>query len=61
MFLYCTVGLDTYLTYLFSICVALGGVLWSWMYYRSDSLYGAWISHVFVDAALFSIGYIVLF
>ena len=27
------------------------------MYARSDSLYGPWISHCFVDAAIFVVGY----
>ena len=44
-------------TYLFSAGVAVGGAVWAWIYQRSDSLYGPWLSHLLVDAAIFSIGY----
>ena len=44
-------------TYLFSAAVAIGGAVWAWIYQRSDSLYGPWLSHMFVDAAIFIIGY----
>ncbi len=44
-------------TYLFSACVAVGGLLWSWMYHRSGKLYGIWLSHALVDAVIFVIGY----
>jgi membrane protease YdiL (CAAX protease family) len=37
--------------------VALGGVFWAWLYERSRSLYGPWISHLLIDAALMAIGY----
>jgi membrane protease YdiL (CAAX protease family) len=43
--------------YLFSISVALGGAFWAWLYERDGSLYGPWVSHLFVDAAIFLIGY----
>jgi membrane protease YdiL (CAAX protease family) len=44
-------------TYLFSAGVAVGGAVWAWIYQRSDSLYGPWLSHALVDAAIFTIGY----
>ena len=44
-------------TWLFSLCVAIGGAFWAWLYRRSGSLYGAWLSHALVDAAIFLIGY----
>ncbi|MDA1049737.1 MAG: CPBP family glutamic-type intramembrane protease [Planctomycetota bacterium] len=44
-------------TYLFSAAVAIGGAVWAWIYQRSDSLYGPWLSHLLVDAAIFTIGY----
>ncbi len=44
-------------TYLFSFSVAVGGAVWAWLYERDGSLYGPWISHLFVDAAIFLIGY----
>ncbi len=40
-----------------SSAVAVGGVFWAWLYQRSGSLYGAWLSHLLVDAAIFLIGY----
>ena len=44
-------------TYLFSFSVVVGGAGWAWLYERDGSLYGPWISHLFVDAAIFLIGY----
>ena len=40
-----------------SLAVAVGGMIWAWLYQRTGSLYGPWISHAFVDAALFFVGY----
>jgi len=42
---------------LFSLGVAVGGAVWAWTYHRSDSLYGPWLSHLLVDAAIFIVGY----
>ena len=50
-------GWDSPLTYLFSLGVAVGGVIWAWMYEKSGSLYGAWVSHALVDTAIFVVGY----
>jgi membrane protease YdiL (CAAX protease family) len=44
-------------TVLFSLAVAVGGAVWAWIYHRSDSLYGPWLSHLLVDAAIFLVGY----
>jgi CAAX protease family protein len=44
-----------------SLCIALGGVVWAWLYERSGSLVGPWLSHLIVDAALMAIGYDLLF
>ena len=44
-------------TALFSLCVAVGGAIWAWIYERSSSLWGPWMSHLLVDAAIFLIGY----
>lgn len=48
-------------TYLFSLCVAVGGIIWASLYYRWGTLYGAWLSHGLVDAALFYIAYQLVF
>jgi len=41
----------------FSLAVAAGGVVWAWLYERTGSLVGPWVSHLIVDAALMLIGY----
>jgi membrane protease YdiL (CAAX protease family) len=50
-------GWDSPATYLFSLCVAIGGAVWAWLYRASGSLVGPWISHALVDAAIFLVGY----
>jgi uncharacterized protein len=44
-------------TWLFSLSVAVGGAFWAWLYQRTGSLYGPWLSHLLVDAAIFLVGY----
>jgi len=44
-------------TYAFSLAVAVGGAVWAWLYERSGSLAGPWLSHLIVDAAIFLVGY----
>ena len=44
-------------TWLFVAGIVIGGVAWAWLYDRSKSLYGPWLSHLIVDAAIFWIGY----
>jgi membrane protease YdiL (CAAX protease family) len=48
-------------TWLFSAGVAIGGAVWAWTYHRSGSLIGPWLSHLLVDAAIFAIGYDLIF
>jgi membrane protease YdiL (CAAX protease family) len=50
-------GFDHWATWLFSSCVAVGGAVWAWIYERSGSLLGPWISHLLVDAAIFAVGF----
>jgi uncharacterized protein len=45
------------LTWLFSLAVAAGGAAWAWLYEKSGTLAGPWLSHALVDAALMTIGY----
>jgi len=42
---------------LLSAAVAFGGFLFAAIYQRTNSLYAPWISHAFVDAAIFLVGY----
>ncbi len=44
-------------TILFSVCVAIGGAAWAWIYQRSGSLLGPWLSHLVIDAGIFVVGY----
>jgi membrane protease YdiL (CAAX protease family) len=41
----------------FSLCVAIGGAVWAWIYHRAGSLYAAWLSHALIDAAIMALGY----
>jgi membrane protease YdiL (CAAX protease family) len=42
---------------LFASAVAIGGVFWAWLYERTGSLFGPWISHLLIDAGIFWVGY----
>jgi len=44
-------------TYCFSLCVAVGGAVWAWLYEKSGSLVPPWMSHLLIDGAIFIIGY----
>ena len=50
-------GFDHWATWVFSLAVATGGLFWAWLYQRSGSLWGPWLSHALVDAGIFLIGY----
>ncbi len=41
----------------FSLAIAVGGAVWAWLYERSGSLLSPWLSHLIVDAAIFAIGW----
>jgi hypothetical protein len=44
-------------TWIFSAAVGVGGMFWAGLYHRSGSLYGPWLSHLLIDAAIFAVGY----
>ena len=44
-------------TIFFSLCVAVGGAAWAWIYHRSGSLLGPWLSHLLIDAGIFIVGF----
>lgn len=50
-------GWSSPVTYVFSLGVAIGGAFWAWLFSRSGSLYGPWLSHLLADAAIFAVGY----
>lgn len=50
-------GWTSPLVWLFSFGVMVGGAFWAWLYNRSGSLWGPWLSHALIDAAIFVVGY----
>jgi hypothetical protein len=48
-------------TALFGTCVGIGGGFWCWLYRKQESLVGCWISHLWVDVAIFYVGYKLIF
>jgi membrane protease YdiL (CAAX protease family) len=50
-------GWGSFASLFFSFSVCVGGVIWAWLYHRSGSLYGPWLSHALVDAGIFLLGY----
>ncbi|MFZ5828623.1 MAG: CPBP family intramembrane glutamic endopeptidase [Planctomycetota bacterium] len=50
-------GAGSPITWLFSLAVAVGGGVWAWLYARTGSLYGAWLSHALADAGIFLVGW----
>jgi membrane protease YdiL (CAAX protease family) len=44
-----------------SVCIAVGGMVWAWLYGRTGSIYAPWLSHLVIDAAVFTVGYDLLF
>lgn len=40
-----------------TVCVAIGGLIWSLLFQRYHSLLGSWLCHVCVDAGLMWVGY----
>lgn len=44
-----------------SLGVLAGGLVWSWLYARTASVWPCWLSHALVDAAVLSVGAVILF
>ena len=53
-------GYDSPYCWLASFGVFIGGWYWCWLYRRTDSIWGAWIGHGIVDAAIFTIGFLIM-
>lgn len=50
-------GYGSPLTWLFTAGIVVGGAFWAWIYRRTGSLAGPWLSHALVDATIFVIGW----
>lgn len=50
-------GYTSAAAWVFSLCIAVGGFFWAWLYHRTGTLVGPWVSHLLVDAGIFLIGY----
>lgn len=50
-------GWTSPLMWLFSAAVAIGGAFWAWLYNRTGSLLGPWLSHLVIDAGIFLVGF----
>jgi membrane protease YdiL (CAAX protease family) len=44
-----------------AVCVGIGGAAWCWLYQRTGSLYAPWLSHLVMDAAIFAVGFDLVF
>ena len=53
-------GYDSPYCWLGSLGVFIGGWYWCWLYRRTDSIWGAWIGHGIVDAAIFTTGFLIM-
>ena len=53
-------GYGAALTWICSFGVFVGGFVWQTIYHKSDSIYGGWISHGFVDAGIYALGFFML-
>lgn len=54
-------GWSSPLTLICSFSIAFGGFVWAWLYSRSGRLVYPWVSHMLADAAIFCVGYGIVF
>ncbi len=52
---------DAGLTAIASVGVFVGGLVWSWLYLRYQSVWPCWASHAIVDVPIFVIGWFLIF
>ena len=50
-------GWMSWATWLFTLAIIVGGGFWAWLFHKTNSLYGPWLSHLLVDAGIFWIGF----
>lgn len=48
-------------TWLFALGITIGGFYWCWLYQRKDSIWAPWLSHAWVDVAIFIVGHDLIF
>lgn len=56
----CYFGFTDFLTWFCVLGVFVGGLYWSILYRRSNSIYAPWLSHGLIDAAIFFIGFLII-
>ena len=44
-----------------SVGVFVGGLIWSWCYLKTNSIWSGYVSHILVDIAVFVVGWMILF
>ncbi len=44
-----------------SVGVFIGGLIWSWCYLKTGSIWAGYVSHILVDIAVFVVGWMILF
>jgi len=49
------------ITIIFSLGILIGGLTWCGIYYKTRSLAGAWLSHFLIDAAIMTVGHMIVF
>jgi membrane protease YdiL (CAAX protease family) len=54
-------GWDSIFTYVLSLSIAVGGMVWAWLFNRRCGFRAAWLSHAIVDAGIFALGMLILF
>ena len=50
-------GYDNPWAYFLSFCIGVGGAIWGYLYWKSDSIWGPWLSHAIIGVAYFAVGY----
>lgn len=49
------------LAFIGSLTIAGAGIFWAWLYNKTNTIIGSWISHICIDLILMYIGYILIF
>lgn len=49
------------ITLLFGTLVGIGGAWWCYCYHKTGTLFGNWMSHALIDAAIMGVGFVLVF